>query len=143
MHKLFLLAALATLSFGAQAQLLKPAQVPAAVMAAFKTTFPTMKATTWEKEDAAYEAGFKQNGIKMSALFSPAGALIETETEVAVAKLPAAVRTALTRDYPASKVTEAATIVSATGVTTYEAEVLKNGKKQDVLFDADGSRVKK
>ena len=52
-------------------------------------------------------------------------------------------RTKLASDYKAYKVTEAATLVSAEGKTTYEAEVSKGGKSHDVLFNADGSLVKK
>jgi len=40
-------------------------------------------------------------------------------------------------------VTEAATIVSAARLTTYEAELSKAGKKHDVLFNADGTLAKK
>lgn len=127
----------------AHAQMLKPAQVPAAAKATFKAKFPTVKTKTWEKEGDKFEAGFKQNGVTMSAVITPAGELVETETDTTPAQLPAAVRAKLASDYKAYKVTEAATIVSASGTTTYEAEVSKGGKHQDVLFNADGSLAKK
>jgi len=127
----------------AHAQMLKPAQVPAAAKATFKAKFPTVKTNTWEKEGDKFEAGFKQNGVTMSAVITPAGELVETETDMTPAQLPAAVRAKLASDYKAYKVTEAATIVSASGTTTYEAEVSKGGKHQDVLFNADGSLAKK
>ena len=79
----------------------------------------------------------------MSALLTPAGELLETETDMSPAKLPAAVRAKLASDYKTFKITEAATLVSANGTTTYEAEVSKGGKHQDVVFNADGSLVKK
>ena len=135
--------ALASLSLAARAQLLKPAQVPAAAVAAFKAKFPAVKTNTWEKEGDKYEAGFKMNGNTMSALITPAGALVETETDMPPAKLPAPVRAALARDYKAYQVTEAATLLSADGKTTYEAEVSKGGKHQDVVFNADGSLARK
>ena len=125
------------------AQMLKPAQVPAAAKATFKAKFPTVKTNTWEKEGDKFEAGFKMNGNTMSAVITPAGELVETETDMSPAKLPAAVRTKLATDYKAYKVTEAATLVSADGTTTYEAEVSKGGKHQDVVFNADGSLAKK
>ena len=52
-------------------------------------------------------------------------------------------RTKLASDYKAYKVTEAATLVSAKGKTTYEAEVSKGGKSPDVLFNGNGSLTKK
>ena len=127
----------------APAQVLKPAQVSPAARATFKAKFPLVKTNTWEKEGDKYEAGFKQNGITMSALITPAGELVETESDMSPTKLPAAVRATLARDYKACKVTEAAVLVSASGATTYEAEVSQGGKHHDVVFNADGSLAKK
>ena len=143
MKKPLLMLALAALSLAVQAQMLKPAQVPAAAVAAFKAKFPAVKTNTWEKEGDRYEAGFKMNGNTMSALITPAGALVETETDMAPAKLPAPVRAALARAYKAYKVTEAATLVSAAGKTNYEAEISQGGQHRDVVFNADGTRARK
>ena len=144
MKHVMLLAAFAlALAAPAHAQMLKPAQVPPAARATFKAKFPLVKTNSWEKEGDKYEAGFKQNGITMSALITPAGELVETESDTSPPKLPAAVRATLARDYKAYKVTEAAILVSASGATTYEAEVSQSGKHHDVVFNADGSLVKK
>ena len=144
MKQVLILAAFAlALAAPAHAQRLKPAQVPAAVKATFKAKFPAVKTNSWEKEGDKFEAGFNMNGNTMSALITPAGELVETETDMSPAQLPAAVRTKLASDYKTFKITEAATLVSADGTTTYEAEVSKNGKHQDVVFNADGSLVKK
>ena len=142
MKHIMLLTAFA-LALAAPAQVLKPAQVSAAARATFKAKFPLVKTNTWEKEGDKYEAGFKQNSITMSALITSAGELVETESDLSPAKLPAAVRATLARDYKACKVTEAAVLVSASGATTYEAEVSQGGKHHDVVFNADGSLVKK
>lgn len=80
-HVLLLAAALA-LPIVAAAQTLKPAQVPAATRATFQAKFPTATAHTWEKEGDKYEAGFKLKGKTMSALLTPAGELLETETDM-------------------------------------------------------------
>ena len=122
----------------ARAQTVPAGQVPAAAKATFKAKFPAVKSNTWEREGAAYEAGFKQNGKTMSAVITPAGALQETETDMSPAQLPAAVRATLARDYKLAKIMEAATIVKADGTTVYEAEISQGGKKRDVLFTADG-----
>ena len=144
MKQALLLAAFAlALAAPAHAQMLKPAQVPSAVRATFTAKFPAVKTNTWEKEGSKYEAGFTQGGVTMSALITPAGELVETESDMSPTKLPAAVRAKLASDYKAYKVTEAATLISANGTTTYEAEVSKGGKQHDVLFNADGSLVKK
>ena len=143
MKQVLIMAAFAlALTAPAHAQMLKPAQVPAAVKATFKAKFSAVTSNTWEKEGDKYEAGFKQNGNTMSALITAAGALVETEMDMSPAKLPAAVRTKLASDYKAYKINEAATITRADGSTVYEAEVARGGKAQDVLFNADGSLAK-
>ena len=131
------------LTLGVQAQMLKPAQVPVAVMTTFRAKFPQVKSNTWEKEGTKYEAGFTLNGKTMSALITPAGKLIETETDMPPAQLPTAVRTRLASNYKSYKINEAATIVRADGSTVYEAEVARGGKAHDVLFNANGSLAKK
>jgi Putative beta-lactamase-inhibitor-like, PepSY-like len=145
MKKTLLLLVTAVLAAGAaQAQKVAAAQVPAAATATFKKTFPTVKTVKWEKEGADYEAGFDMGKAEMSAVITAAGVLKETETEMAVAQLPAPVQKALAANYKACKVTEAAKIVTAaTGATTYEAEISQAGKHRDVLFNADGTEVKK
>ena len=143
MKKILLPAALTMLTLGVQAQMLKPAQVPTAVMITFKAKFPQVKSNTWEKEGTKYEAGFTLNGKTMSVLITPAGELMETETDMSPAHLPTAVRTKLASDYKSYKINEAATITRADGSTVYEAEVARNGKAHDVLFNADGSLAKK
>ncbi|RSK31064.1 PepSY-like domain-containing protein [Hymenobacter metallilatus] len=144
MKQYLVLAAFAlALAAPARAQKLNAAQVPAAVVAGFKQTFPQVRKVEWEKEGDKYEAGFRQGLVSMSALLSAGGKLLETESELPPSQLPPAVRDRLTRAYPTYKVTEAAKIVTAgTGATTYEAEVTRNGQKMDLLFDADGREVK-
>ena len=143
MKKLLLPLALLLFASSAQAQKLAASQVYTAAKTTFKAKFPSVTNVTWEKEGSAYEAGFELNGKSMSALITPAGELLETETDMSAAELPAAVRATLARDYKEYKVKEAATIVKANGQTVYEAEVARGGKKADVLFTADGKVVTK
>lgn len=141
---LLALAATALLPCAAQAQKMAAAKVPAAAVATFKKNFPTVKTVRWEKEGADFEAGFSQGKAEMSAVITAAGVLKETETAMPVRELPAPVQQALATNYKAGKVTEAAKIVSAaTGNTTYEAEIAQGGKHRDVLFNADGTEVRK
>lgn len=141
---MLLLSAALLLPAAAHAQKIAADNVPAATLAAFHKSFPTGKTVKWEKEGADYEAGFDMGKAEMSAVITAAGVLLETETEMPVAQLPAAVQKTLAASYKAYKITEAAKIVTAaTGATTYEAEVSQGGKHRDVLFNADGTEVKK
>jgi len=143
MKTLFLPAfAAVLLALPAHAQKLAAAQVPAAATAAFKKAFPGVQGAKWEKEDGHFEAGFTQGGSEMSALLTPAGELLETETEMRPSQLPVPVREVLATRYKAAKVTEAAKILThKTGAVTYEAEVREGGKKHDLIFTADGKEV--
>ncbi|MBK8558056.1 MAG: PepSY-like domain-containing protein [Lewinellaceae bacterium] len=85
------------------------------------------------KKNGDWEAEFEQDEVEMSANFNTAGQWLETETEIKVADLPAAVRTAL----QGKKVKEAAKIMRADGTTVYEAEV----KRKDMLFDDSGKML--
>ncbi len=106
--------------------------------AGFVSKFPGATNVKWEKEDNLFEVGFKQNGKEMSALFTANGTLTETETEIALASLPAGITQYLQQHYPGKKVKEAAKIVKADGAVNYEAEI----DKTDVLFDANGKFIK-
>ena len=122
----------------AVAQKVKEADVPAAVKAGFKTSFPSAKVEKWEKEGADYEAEFDMGKSEYSAVFSADGILKETEQEIAVKDLPAAVTQTLKTKYPKAKVTEAAIITDSKGAKTYEAEI----KGKDLIFDATGNLIK-
>ena len=114
------------------------ASVPQAVTASLRAAHPSAADIEWEREDDGYEASFSEGGADVSVVFASDGAVQETETEIAVADLPAAVRQALARDYAGRTVTEAARIVAADGAVTYEAEL---DGATDVLFDASGAVV--
>ena len=115
-------------AFGACAQKTPP---PAAVLSAFNQKFSKVEELKWHKEkNGDWEAEFEQSEVEMSANFSADGKWLETETEIKVAELPAAVQAAL----KGKKVKEAAKIQRADGATAYEAEV----KRKDMVYDADG-----
>ena len=65
---------------------------PIAVKAAFKQRFPTVTKVSFDKEgNGEFEAGFKMDGVKMSANFTADGTWRETESEIGAAALPATV----------------------------------------------------
>ena len=79
----------------------------------------------------------------MSANFLAVGTLMETETEIATNTLPKAATEYITKNYPGTKVEEAAKIVNSKGVTVYEAEVKKGKEEIELIFDATGNFTKK
>ena len=138
MKKNFLTIFVITLfSVGACSQSIGEAKVPAAVKEAFKNNFSKITGK-WEKEEGRFEVNFKKDGKNMSVLIGPGGAIVETETAIAVADLLPAIGVYMKTRYKGATIREAARIVKANGETIYEAAI----HKQDVLFDAKGNFIK-
>lgn len=121
------------------AQNLKETDVPSAVKIKFSSLYPAIYKIKWEREDGKYEAEFYQNNVETSVLFEANGNLLQTETEILVSGLPQGVKEYATRNLKDSKIKEAAKIVDASGVVSYEAEI----NNQDYIFDANGKLIKK
>lgn len=120
------------------AQKLTANKVPQAAKDGFKKTHPTATAT-WEREDNNYEANFTENGKRMSCVVDKQGMILETESPLIIAELPAAAKTYVNQHYKGKKPKEVAKIVKASGETEYEV----NYGNGDVLFNANGSRIEK
>lgn len=126
-----------SIKFSAFSQKLDASKVPVPVKTSFERHFPGAS-VKWEKEGRNYEAGFKQNGKIMSALFKADGTMTESEMDIKVPDLPATILTYVQEHYNGKTIKEAAKITKAGGAVNYEAEV--NGK--DVIFDANGRFLK-
>lgn len=122
----------------------KKTSVPAAVKAAFKAKFPTATAVKWEKESAnEFEAEAKMAGAEFSANFNEKGEWLEIETEIAAIALPEAVLKTFHANYgEATLVKEAAKIEKNNGSILYEIEFKKDGKRMEILFEANGTERK-
>lgn len=129
--------AVIVITFSACAQKIDAAKVPAAVKTSFAKQFPGTS-VKWEKEGTKYEAGFKQGGHEMSALFEANGTMEESEMEIPATSLPPAVMSYIKIHYSGVSVKEAAKITKANGEVNYEAEV----KGKDLIFDTNGSFIK-
>ena len=138
MKKLFIVVLVTgVIALSACGQKLKESQVPAEVKAAFQKQYPSITAS-WDKEDANYEANFKQNGKAMSAVIDKNGTIVETETDIPVIDLPKSAQDYIRKNYPGTKIQEAAKIVKANGEINYEAGV----HHKDVIFDVNGKFIK-
>lgn len=111
---------------------------PATVKATIARLYPTARNVKFEKENGDYEAEFKHNGKAMSVVLDANGTVKETETEIPVNALPAAIRDFVAKKMPGKKIREAAEMLDATGKKTFEAQV--GGK--DLIFDERGTLIK-
>ncbi|MBM4201725.1 MAG: hypothetical protein FJ189_10630 [Gammaproteobacteria bacterium] len=137
------IAALVIAAGGAQAD---ESKVPPTVRDAFAKAYPQAVDAEFETETrngkTVYEVEFRNQGQEMEALFSPEGALLRTETEVAVDSLPDPVKKALAAAHPTARIKEAERLMKPDGtVFGYEVE-LKDGKRETTVeLDGDGKIV--
>ena len=82
------------------------------------------------------------NGSDASAVYDKTGHRKALEITIKESELPANVMQYVKTNYPATKITETAKITDDKNVVTYEAEIKKNGKSHDLLFDASGKFIK-
>jgi hypothetical protein len=111
---------------------------PDAAKSAFAKAFPVSSNIRWNKEDANYEAEFKQNGKTMSAAFDEKGSLLETESTIKASELPAPVLQYVKDHYKGASIKEASKIAKSGGEVNYEAEV----NEADLIFDANGKFIR-
>lgn len=118
-------------------------EVSAEVKTAFDQKFPDAKNVKWEKEsDAEWEADFKWNGTKYSAIFTTGGDWKETEHGIKLSEIPSAVKSTLDSDFNGFKVEESEIAETPDG-TLYEFEVEKGEETYEVAIGSDGRVLSK
>ncbi len=117
--------------------------IPKAIQDAFTKKFPTAKSVKWDKENAnEYEASFLLNGIKNSANYNVQGLLLETESEIKVTELPAAITSNIQKKYTNWKIVGAAKIEHLKNGIQFEADLQKGKSKKEVLYTETGIFIK-
>lgn len=116
--------------------------VPKEVKDAFAKLHPGVKSVHWENEHNEFEAEFTDHGNVMVVVFDTKGNLVETETLIKNADLPAGVEKSIAHDHPGYTIVEAMKIVNAKGVLTFEVEIKKDKDIKDTFWDKDGKFIK-
>ena len=143
-----LVAALFALSLSVTAQEKKVAEkdVPKAVLAAFKSTYPnaTIRGYSREKENGKvyYEIESMEGEIGRDVLYNPDGTVAEIEETIAPSDLPPAVSAAFRRLHPEAIIKKAEKI-SRDGQTEYEITAKEGKRRIELEFDSDGNPLKK
>ena len=119
-------------------------KAPEAVTATFKEKFPMVKSVKWEKEHGNFEGAFRdEKNVKMSATFTKKGEWLETERDIKITEAPAEVTAAIKADYPKWRFSHASKIEKADGSFVYEGDLTEGDRKKEVLYNAEGKKVKK
>jgi len=140
MKKLFFLSVM-FLAFGVIACGQK--NVPQPVNTAFSQKYPAAAAVKWASEEAnEWEAEFKLNGKEMSASFDNSGKWLESETEITVKELPAAISGSLAKEFEGFKADEIS-ILESPKLKGFEVGLKKGETVLEVVFDNAGKVLKK
>jgi hypothetical protein len=114
-------------------------EVPANVTSAFSAKFSNVSKVKWSMEnDSEWEAEFKLNGKECSANFDNEGIWMETEYEVSVKDIPAAVKATLDKESAGYKIEESGITETAEG-KVYEFVISKGETETELLIDSDGN----
>lgn len=129
-------------SASAQEQKITEKSVPAAVIKAFKASYPNaiIKGYAREKENGKvfYEIESKDGDTGRDVLYNPDGSVAEVEETVAASDLPAAIQELISSKYAGGVITKAEKTTAGETIS-YEV-VARQGKKRVALeFDADGN----
>lgn len=131
----------------------KEVSLPGPVKAAIEALYPqaTIEESEMEKEGiAVYEVELEQGEKEVELTIAPDGTVMEKETEVAFSDVPAAVQAAIAKAAEGAEIDEVTEEVTywvvtlkkvETPQTTYEAEVIKDGKEMEIEVGADGSII--
>lgn len=133
----------------------KKPKLPAAAKAAVKALYPKgeIEEVEVEKEGIKlYEVELEQNGKEYEVAVTADGNVVEVETEIGLASLPPRVRAAITEAAEGGKVGEVTKevtyavvklVVLDKPVTSYEAEVVKDGSECEIEVAANGTVLEK
>lgn len=133
------------LSASAQEAKIRQQDVPAAVISAFKSTYPnaTVKGYSREKENGKvfYEIESKDGSTMRDLLYNADGTIAEIEETVAATDLPADAQETLRAKYPRAVVTRAEKVTKGNKVE-YEVSARQGKRRIGLAFDETGKLLK-
>jgi hypothetical protein len=134
------------LSTVAQEKTIKKNQVPSAVLDSFAKAYPNSTVKRYAKEiengKTYYEIESREGKISRDLLFEPDGKIAEIEESVPYDSLPTAIKDTISSKYGKSAFLSAEKITHPGKPLTYGLVLKVNGKKREMDFNPDGTRVK-
>jgi uncharacterized membrane protein YkoI len=129
----------------------KETDLPAAVKTAIESLYPQAVIEEAEAEEEGlkvYEVELKQKGKEFEVTIGPNGTIVEVESKLTMEDLPAAVAEAIAKAAAGASVKQVEQEVTYAVVklikldkpmTTYEAELIKDGEEREIEVAADGT----
>lgn len=120
--------------------------LPAAVQKSAKeqSRGATIRGYSKDVEDGKtiYEVETRSGGKSKDISLDESGAVVEVEQQVSLGDLPAAVRNGLQKQANGGHIVKVESVTKGGSISSYEADVLKNGKKHEVAVTAAGQVMK-
>jgi len=139
--QMLILAAVIFIAFSACGQSDK--DVPAPVRSAFSQKFSGATNVKWGKEnDKEWEAEFKLDGKDYSANFDNDGVWVETEYQISVKEIPAAIKTVLDKESAGAKI-KVSEVTETKDGKSYEFVVGKGENETELVIDNAGNVISK
>src|SRR5437660_4990868 len=130
---------LVSLSASAQESKIREKDVPQAVIAAFKSTYPnaTVRGYAKERENGKlfYEIESKDGDTMRDLLYNPDGTVAEIEETVAATDLPAAAQQLIHSKYPKAPMNKAARVTIASK-SSFDVSAKQGATRNSGIFDA-------
>lgn len=115
---------------------------PLAVQIAFKQKFTKVVQVSWSNENGTlWQADFKIDQIKYSAVYTPQGIWIETIRVIKLNELPTFVRNSIFTKFPNWEITEMNKTEKAKGGVSFEVNLKKGRDRKNIAFKEDGSII--
>jgi len=87
-----------------------------------------------------YEVETRVNGRTRDILLDESGAVVEVEQQVAISNIPASAVEGLKKEAGGAHIMQVESVTKRDKVT-YEAVILKNGKRKEIAVRSDGSAI--
>lgn len=126
--------------FVANAQDLRPSEVPEEIVANFEKTYPGANDVEWERRGEGFSVELEEKRMDREIWYDASGEILRMEKELMEDELPAAITKALKKDYAGFRI-EDAELRQEKGTTTYFVELEKGGVEKKVSFDKSGKML--
>lgn len=123
--------------FVANAQDLRPSEVPEGIVANFEKTFANANDVEWERQGEGFSVEFEEKRMDREIWYDASGEILRAEKELMENDLPAAIKKNIKTDYAGFQI-EDAEMREEKGETTYFVELEKKGMEKNIRFDTSG-----
>ncbi len=142
MKKLILLPFAFFVSIHVNAQKTSADNIPAPVLATFKSAYPTAEKIQWELDEEDYMAGFIMSKQEKSAHYNTAGKWLRTETPVRVLDVPKVVKKGASKNFKAYTIVEPVKVETPDKGIYYKMELTKDDLTYEVEITDAGELTK-